>query len=54
MPLVKSPAYHQNNPRQMLLTAGVYRFSQHVSSPAADKKNKHLPKKMKVNAKLSH
>lgn len=38
----------------MLLTAGVYRFSQQVSSPAADKKNKHLPKKMKANAKMSH
>lgn len=35
----------------MLLTAGVYQFSQQVSSPAADKKNKHLPKKMKANAK---
>ena len=45
---------HQNNARQTLLTAGVYRFSQQVSSPAADKKNKHLPKKMKANAKMSH
>lgn len=53
-PLAVSRVCHQNNTRQMLLTAGVYQCSQQVSSPAADKKNKYLPKKMKVNAKMSH
>lgn len=45
---------HQNNTRQALPTAGAYWFAQHVPSPAVDEENKHLPKKMKANAKMSH
>lgn len=53
-PLAIPRVCQQNKTRQLLPTAGTYQFSQQPSYPAADKKNKQLPKKMTADAKMSH